>query len=89
MVTYLPSQKTSKLDEQDLRGTAGEVRTNSKVTFFNGPLNGHLPPISKNIQVRRTRPTRYCWRSKDELKSDVLQWTPKWSLTSHLKKHPS
>ena len=39
-------------------------------------LYGHLPPISKTIQVRRTRHARHCWRSKDELISDVLLWTP-------------
>ena len=40
------------------------------------PLYGHLPPITKTIQVRRTRHAGYCWRSGDELISDVLQWTP-------------
>ena len=39
-------------------------------------LYGHLPPITKTIQVRRTRHTRHCWRSRDELISDVLLWTP-------------
>ena len=39
-------------------------------------LYGHLPPITKTIQVRRTRHAGYCWRSKDELISDVLLWTP-------------
>ena len=39
-------------------------------------LYGHLPPIPKTIQVRRTRHARHCWRSKDELISDVLLWTP-------------
>ena len=39
-------------------------------------LYGHLPPITKNIQVRRTRHAGHCWRSKDELISDVLLWTP-------------
>ena len=39
-------------------------------------LYDHLPPISKTIQIRRTRHARYCWRSKDELISDVLLWTP-------------
>ena len=29
MATYHPSQKLSKLDEPDMRDTAGEVRTNS------------------------------------------------------------
>ena len=35
-------------------------------------LYGHLLPITKTIQVRRTRHTGHCWRSKDELISDVL-----------------
>ena len=35
-----------------------------------------MPPITKTIQVRRTRHARHCWRSKDELISDVLLWTP-------------
>ena len=39
-------------------------------------LYGHLPPIAKTIQVRRARHAEHCWRSKDELVSDVLLWTP-------------
>ena len=39
-------------------------------------LYGHLPPITKAIKVRRTRHARHCWRSKAELISDVLLWTP-------------
>ena len=39
-------------------------------------LYGHLPPITKTIQVRRARHAGHCWRSKVELVSDVLQWTP-------------
>ncbi len=39
-------------------------------------LYGHLPPITKTIQVRRTRHAGHCWRNKDELISDVLPWTP-------------
>ena len=39
-------------------------------------LYGHLPPITKTIQVRWTRHVGHCWRSKDELISDVLLWTP-------------
>ena len=39
-------------------------------------LYGHLPPITKTIQVRRTRHAGHCWGSKDELISDVLLWTP-------------
>ena len=39
-------------------------------------LYRHLPPITKTIQVRRTRHAGHCWRSRDELISDVLLWTP-------------
>ena len=39
-------------------------------------LYGHLPPITKTIQVRRTTHAWHCWRSSDELISDVLLWTP-------------
>ena len=39
-------------------------------------LYGHLPPITKTIQARRTRYVGHCWMIRDELKSDVLPWTP-------------
>ena len=39
-------------------------------------LYGHLPPITKTIKVRRTRHAGHCWRSRDEIISDVLLWTP-------------
>ena len=39
-------------------------------------LYGHLPPISNTIQVRRARHAGHCWRSRNELISDVLLWTP-------------
>ena len=39
-------------------------------------LYGHLPPITKTIQVRRTRHAGHCWRRRDELIRDVLLWTP-------------
>ena len=35
-----------------------------------------LAPISKTIQVRRTKYAEYFWRSHDELIRDVLLWTP-------------
>ena len=44
--------------------------------FTRHQLYGHLPPIKKTIQARRTRHAGHCWRNKDELISDVLQWTP-------------
>ena len=39
-------------------------------------LYGYLPPITKTIKVRRTIHAGHCWRSRDELISDVLLWTP-------------
>ena len=42
-------------------------------------LYGHLPPITKTIQVRRTRYAGHCWRSRDELIRDVPLWTPTYS----------
>ena len=36
---------------------------------------GHLPPITKTIQVRRTRHAEHCWRCREELISDLLLWT--------------
>ena len=48
-------------------------------------LYGHLPPITKTIQVGRTRHAGHCWRSRDELIRDVLLWldlTKDWTLVS-------
>ena len=39
-------------------------------------LYGHQPPITKAIQARWTRHVGHCWRSKDEIVSDVLLLTP-------------
>ena len=38
-------------------------------------MAGYLPPITKTIKVRRTRLAIHCWRTKDELISDILLWT--------------
>ena len=37
-------------------------------------LYGHLPPVTKTSQVRRTIHAGLCWRSR--VISDVLLWTP-------------
>ena len=50
-------------------------------------LYGYLPPITKTIQVRRTRPAGHCWRSRDELISDVLLRTPTWGRTKQDDQH--
>ena len=38
--------------------------------------HGHPTPIMKTIQIRQTRHAGHCWRSRGELISDVLLWTP-------------
>ena len=38
-------------------------------------LYGHLPPISKTIQIRRTRHVGHFLSCKNELISYILQWT--------------
>ena len=39
-------------------------------------MYGHLPPIMKTIQVKQNRHAGHCRRSRGELLSDVLLWTP-------------
>ena len=60
---------TQEYCEQYWTCPGGNIPTKQK-------LNGHLPPITKTIQVRRTRHARHCWRCKDEHISDILPWTP-------------
>ena len=43
----------------------------------NQELYGHIPKLSDVIKERRTRFAGHCWRSKNELASDLLLWTPK------------
>ena len=44
-------------------------------------LYGHIPPVTKTIQARRNRHAGHCWRSKEEIVSDVLLWTPSYGQT--------
>ena len=50
-------------------------------------LYGHLPPITKTIQVRRTRHAGLCWRIRDELIRDVLLWTPHMAVQKQDNQH--
>ena len=45
-------------------------------------LYSHLLPISKTIQIRWTGHAGHCWRSQDELISDIIPWTPSYSRAS-------
>ena len=82
-------QRLYRYSYMDANQTAGEKLDGNYTRMLRAILNkswrqhptrrqlyGHLPPITKTIQVRRARHAGHCWRSKDELVSDVLLWTP-------------
>ena len=46
MATYRLSHKSSKKDEQEMLGTAGEVKTNSYATFSHGLLYMETPVLA-------------------------------------------
>ena len=75
---YLDANKTAgeKARQQLQKNAASNIEQVLEATPTKHQLYSHLPPITKTIQVRWTRHARHCWRSKDELISDVLLWTP-------------
>ena len=71
---------TKRLEKKVDRNYTRMLRAALNKSWWQHPtkhqLYGHLPPITKTIQVRRTRHAGHCWKSRDELISDVLLWTP-------------
>ena len=65
-----------KLDGNYARMLRAILNKSSRQQPTKQQLYGHLPPITKTIQVRQTRHAGHWWRSGDELISDVLLWTP-------------
>ena len=65
-----------KLDTNYTRMLVGVLNKSWKQHLIKQQLYGHLPPITKTIQVRQTRYAGHYWRSRDELISDILLWTP-------------
>ena len=74
--TWTLNKRLKKLDGNYTRMLRAILNKSWRQHSRRHQLYGHLPPITKTIQVRRTRHTGHCWRSKDELISDVLLWTP-------------
>ena len=68
--------KKKKLDGNYIRMLRAILNKSWRQHPTRHQLYGHLLPITKTIQVRQTRHAGHCWRSKDELISDVLLWTP-------------
>ena len=65
-----------KLDDNYTRMLLAILNKSWRQHLTKQQLYGHLPPITKTIQVRRTKHAEHCWRSRNELISDVLLWTP-------------
>ena len=75
---YMDANKTA--GEEARRQLRKNIASNIEQPWLQHPtkqqLYAHLFPITKAIQVRRTRHAGHCWRSRDELISDVLLLTP-------------
>ena len=74
---YMDANKTDeeKLDSNYTRILRAILNKSWREHPTKHQLYDHLPPIMKTIKVRRTRHAGHCWRSRDELISDVLLWT--------------
>ena len=72
----LTKRLKKKLDGNYIRMLRAILNRSWRQHLKKHQLYGHLPPIMKTIQVRRTRYAGHCWRSRDELISDVLLWIP-------------
>ena len=74
-ILTLTKRLEKNLDGSYTRMLRAILNTSRKQHPTRHQLYGHLPPITKTIQVRRTRHAGHCWRSSEELISDVLLWT--------------
>ena len=72
----LTKRPGKKLDGNDTRMSRAILNNSWRQHPTKHQLYGHLPPITKTIQVRRNRHAGHCWRIRHELISDVLLWTP-------------
>ena len=74
--TTLTLTEEKKLDGNYTRMLRAILNKSWRQHHTRHQLYGHLPPITKTTQVRKTRHAGLCWRSRDELIRDVLLWTP-------------
>ena len=68
----LTKRMEKKLDSNYKRILRAVLNKSWRQRPTNQQLYSHIPPITKTIQVRRTRHVGHCWRSRDELISDIL-----------------
>ena len=76
----LTKLKEKKLDSRSTRMLRGILIKSWKQHLRKLQLYSHLTPISKTIQARRKRDVGHCWRNNEELKSDVMLWSPSYGL---------
>ena len=77
----------TKLLEKKLDGTYTRMlRAALNISWKQHPTNtelyGKILPLSNSIQERRMRFAGHCWRSKNEIVSNVLLWQPEHGKTS-------
>ena len=72
----LTKRMEKKLDENNTRIQRAVLNKSWKQHPTKEQLYGHLPLITKTIQVRRTSQAGHFLRIKEELVSDILLWTP-------------
>ena len=72
----LTKRMEKKLDGNYTRMLRAILNKSWRQHHIRHQLYGHLHPITKTINVRWTRHAGHCWRSWDELISDVLLWNP-------------
>ena len=77
----LTKRLEKKLDDNNTRMLRAILNKSWRQHPTRHQLYGYLPLITKTIQVRRTKHAGHYWRSRDELISDVLLWTPTYGQT--------
>ena len=73
-MTLTKRVKRKKLDGSSTRMLRAILNKSWKQHSTKQQLYGYFPPISKTMQIRRTRHTGHLGRNKDKLIDDVLQW---------------
>ena len=78
----LTKRMEKKLDGNCTRMLWAELKKSWRRHTSKQQLYGQVPPISKTIQIKRTRHAGHYWRSKDEHISVVSRWKSKCWVTS-------
>ena len=73
----LTSTMEKKIDGAYTRMLQAALNVSWREHMTNRELYNNIPRITSSIREQRIRFAGHCWRSKKELVSDVLLWTPK------------